>query len=101
MRRVLVDRARRMKREKHGGNRKRFDLHDSAVSGGCTPEEILAISELFDLLAEKHAAEAEVAKLRNFAGFNRRSAGNAGQHGPQSLDFRQGISSPHTNDAKN
>ena len=77
MRRVLVDRARRRKRAKHGADHKRIDLHDSAMSSGCTPEEILIVNELFDRLAEKHPAEAEVAKLRYFAGFNHREAAEA------------------------
>ena len=77
MRRVLVDRARRRKRTKHGGDRQRVDLHDSAVSIGCPPEEILIVNELFDHLTEKHPAEAEVAKLRYFAGFNHREAAEA------------------------
>ena len=74
MRGVLVDRARRQRRVKHGGDFQRVDLHDSAVSSGCTPDEILIVNELFDLLAEKHPAEAKVATLRYFAGFNNREA---------------------------
>ncbi len=74
MRRVLVDRARRQRRVKHGGDFQRVDLHDSAVSSGCTPDEILIVNELFDRLAEKHSVEATVAKLRYFAGFNNREA---------------------------
>jgi RNA polymerase sigma factor (TIGR02999 family) len=77
MRRVLVDRARRRQRAKHGADRQRVDLHDSAVSGGCTPDEILIVDELFDRLAEDHPIEAEVAKLRYFAGFNHREIAEA------------------------
>ncbi len=77
MRRVLVDRARRRKRQKHGADRQRIELHDSAVSAGCPPDEILVVHELFDRLAAKHPAEGEVAKLRYFAGFNHREAAEA------------------------
>jgi RNA polymerase sigma factor (TIGR02999 family) len=77
MRRVLVDRARRRKRTKHGGDRKRNDLHDSAIASGCTPDEILIVNELFDHLAEKHPREAQVAKLRYFAGFSHGEAAEA------------------------
>ncbi len=77
MRRVLVDRARRRNRAKRGGDHQRVALHDSAVAAGCTPDEILIVNELFDRLAEKHPAEAEVAKLRYFAGFNHREAAEA------------------------
>jgi DNA-directed RNA polymerase specialized sigma24 family protein len=47
------------------------------MSDGCTAEEILVVNELFDLLAERHPTEAEVAKLRYFAGFNHREAAAA------------------------
>ena len=77
MRRVLVDRARRRHRQKHGGDRQRVELHDSAMSSGCTPDELLLVDDLFDRLAEKYPKEAEVAKLRYFAGFNHREAAEA------------------------
>jgi RNA polymerase sigma factor (TIGR02999 family) len=70
MRRVLVDRARRRQRAKHGGDRKRVELHDSAMEAGSSPDEVLMVNELFDRLAEKHSTEAALAKLRYFAGFN-------------------------------
>jgi len=70
MRRLLVERARRKQRIKHGGYRKRVELHDSAMEAGSSPDEILIVNELFDRLTEKHPREAELAKLRYFAGFN-------------------------------
>ena len=70
MRCVLVDRARRKQRIKHGGNRRRVELHDSAMEAGSSPDEILIVNELFDRLAEQHPVEAELAQLRYFAGFN-------------------------------
>lgn len=77
MRRVLVDRARRKLRAKHGGGKKLVALHDSAIEAGCLPEEVIAVSELFDLLAERHPVEADLAKLRYFAGFNLSEAASA------------------------
>ena len=70
MRHVLVDRARRKRRIKHGGDHKRIELHDSAMEAGSSPAEILVVNDLFDQLAKKHPTEAELAKLRYFAGFN-------------------------------
>ncbi len=70
MRHVLVDRARRKRRIKHGGNHKRIELHDSAMEAGSSPAEILVVNDLFDRLVEKHPTEAELAKLRYFGGFN-------------------------------
>lgn len=70
MRRVLVDRARRRNRSKRGAGRVRTELHDSAIQAGENPAEILIVNDLFDRLAVHHPVEAEVAKLRYFAGFN-------------------------------
>ena len=77
MRRILVDRARRRQRQRHGRDIQQAELHDSAISSGHTPEEILIVDELFDRLADKHPTEAEVAKLRYFAGFNHRETADA------------------------
>ena len=77
MRRVLVDRARRKQRTKHGGGRKRVELHDSAMEDGSSPDEVLVVDELFDRLAEKHPTEATLAKLRYFAGFTLAAAAAA------------------------
>lgn len=70
MRRILVEHARRKQRQKHGGGRQRVKLHESAVECGDLPEEILLVDDLFNALAKQHPQEAEVAKLRYFAGFH-------------------------------
>ena len=77
MRRVLVDRARRKHRIRHGSDYKRTQLHDSAIQAGADPAEILIVNELFDRLAQNHPSEAELAKLRYFAGFNLTEAAEA------------------------
>jgi RNA polymerase sigma factor (TIGR02999 family) len=70
MRRILVDRARRRRRVRHGGNRRRVELHESAVKAGDAPEELLVVNDLLEHLAEKHPIEAEIVKLHYFAGLN-------------------------------
>lgn len=75
MRRILVDRARRRNRVKHGGNQRRLTLSESMESSSRLPDEILIVHDLFELFSEKHPAESEVAKLRYFAGFNCREVG--------------------------
>ena len=77
MRRVLVDRARQRNAEKRGANRERVELHDSAMAGGLQPHEILIVDELFERLSKEYPDEAEVAKLRYFAGFNHREIAEA------------------------
>ena len=80
MRRILVDRARSRRSLKRGGDRQRVELHDSALDvfeSDSAAEEILVVSDLLDLLAEKHPGEAELAKLRYFADFNVTEAAKA------------------------
>lgn len=68
MRRIVIDRARRAARVKHGGDQVRITM--SAVGGGVEPEpeELLAVNDALDRLAEQDPRMAEVVKLRYFAG---------------------------------
>jgi RNA polymerase sigma factor (TIGR02999 family) len=52
MRRILVDRARRRSREKHGGGRKHFELADGGLVGGPKPRILLALDEALDQAAQ-------------------------------------------------
>ena len=68
MRRILIDRARRKLAMRHGGKFERVDLdeHDFAAPG--PDEQLLAVNEVLDNLARIHPVQAEVVKLRYFAG---------------------------------
>jgi RNA polymerase sigma factor (TIGR02999 family) len=77
MRRILVERARRRQRIRHGGGRRRVDFHESAIEADAAPDEILVVNDLLDHLAEKHPIEAAVVKLHYFAGFNISEAARA------------------------
>jgi RNA polymerase sigma factor (TIGR02999 family) len=70
MRRILVERARRKRRLKHGGSRSRQDpdLDDLAGPDTRDPTEVLAVHEALDRLAEKAPRKAELVKLRYFVG---------------------------------
>lgn len=70
MRRILIDRARRKQRLKHGGDQHRVGMRDSAIEADSFPAEILVVNDLFDVLTKTHPKEAEVAKLRYFAGLS-------------------------------
>ena len=77
MRRILVDRARRKKTTKHGGELRRVELDRNAPSSkGPLPEEVLAVHDLLDQLAAEHPIEAEIVKLHYFGGLNITEAGN-------------------------
>jgi RNA polymerase sigma factor (TIGR02999 family) len=78
MRRILVERARRRDRLKRGGNRRRVDLN--AVAGltvGEPPDELLALDEALDQLAERHPEKAQLVKFRYFAGLTIEEAAQA------------------------
>jgi RNA polymerase sigma factor (TIGR02999 family) len=68
MRRILVDGARRKKREKHGGERKRVDLQEHDLPAGPPADEILALDEALTRLAADDPEAAEVVHLHFFAG---------------------------------
>ena len=68
MRRILIDNARRKHRPKHGGNRRRKAGDVAAPRPAMPPEDLLALDEALDKLAEEEPAKAELVKLRFFAG---------------------------------
>ncbi len=70
MRRILVDQARRRQAAKRGGEAQREELHESAISAGRPPEELLAVDELLNCLADIDPAAANLVKLRFFVGLN-------------------------------
>jgi RNA polymerase sigma factor (TIGR02999 family) len=68
MRRILVEKARRKKRVKHGGARSRVDLEAAGFLAKEPPEDLEALDEALDKLAAEDPAKAELVKLRFFAG---------------------------------
>jgi RNA polymerase sigma factor (TIGR02999 family) len=70
MRRILVERARRKRRRKHGVglSRQDPDLDDLAGPETRDPLEVLAVHDALDRLAEKAPRKAELVKLRYFLG---------------------------------
>jgi len=71
MRRILIERARRKRREKRGGGAEHLDVDavEIAAPHG-DEEEVLAVNEALDRLAAHDARKAEVVKLRYFVGFS-------------------------------
>ena len=69
MRRILVEKARRRKSAKHGGDAKRSAAGpDELAAEPAEQLEILAVHEALDRLAEKWPRKAELVKLRYFLG---------------------------------
>lgn len=69
MRHILVDRARRKSRPKHGGNLQRVDAEEVQLADAMRPDELLALDEALARLEEFDVQAAELTKLRYFAGF--------------------------------
>ena len=68
MRRILIDKARRKKAIRHGGDQQRVDLADVEVAASGTDDELLAVNEALDKLNAQNKVEAELVKLRYFVG---------------------------------
>jgi RNA polymerase sigma factor (TIGR02999 family) len=70
MRRILVEQARRKQAARHGGQCQREALDPERVAAPAPDDELLALHEALDRLAEKHPQKAELVKLRYFAGLS-------------------------------
>ena len=70
MRHILVDRARRKRRLKHGGGRQRVTLHDGVPAPPADEVDLLALDAALTRLADADAEAAQVVQLRYFAGLS-------------------------------
>jgi RNA polymerase sigma factor (TIGR02999 family) len=77
MRRILVERARRKRRLRHGGDRKRLPLREGNLAEAKTDERVLAVDEALQRLAAEDEKVAEVVKLRYFAGLTTQETAEA------------------------
>ena len=77
MRRILIDRARRKRTFKHGGEFQRVALDERFIPAKSPEAEMLVVDDLLDEMAAHHPQEAEIAKLHYFAGFSIRECARA------------------------
>jgi RNA polymerase sigma factor (TIGR02999 family) len=70
MRHILVDNARRKRRDKHGGGRRRVELDDAVPTPPAAEGDLLALDEALDRLAADDPDAAAVVQLRYFAGLS-------------------------------
>jgi RNA polymerase sigma factor (TIGR02999 family) len=75
MRRILIENARRKKREKRGGAWKRVELADVADPLQYESDHILALDEALTRLAQADPQAAELVQLHTFAGLSVEEAG--------------------------
>ena len=68
MRRILIDRARRKRALRHGGGQVRVDMEQIDLASPGADDQLLAVDEALDKLAAQDPIEAQLVKLRYFAG---------------------------------
>jgi RNA polymerase sigma factor (TIGR02999 family) len=77
MRRILIERARKKKQRKRGGDRIRVDLDDANLVSSTSPHDLLMIDDAIDKLAQEDEQAAQLVKLRYFAGLSIEEAAEA------------------------
>ena len=68
MRRILIDRARRRQAVRRGGQAQRVNTDALEVAAPVPDDELLALDEALERLAEQEPQKAELVKLRHFVG---------------------------------
>ena len=74
MRRILVESARRRNSLKRGGDLQRREYHDGLHTLLMPADELLALDESIDRLAQEDPRKAELVKLKYFAGISHQEA---------------------------
>jgi RNA polymerase sigma factor (TIGR02999 family) len=87
MRRILVERARRRQRHKHGGDRRRVTLEGLEVAAPERSEDLLALDEALQQLAATDAQAAQLVQLRYFGGLTIPQAAEILDIAPRTADF--------------
>jgi len=77
MRRILIDRARGRRAQRHGGKLERVDLEGQDLVAPAADEQLLAVNEILDNLAKEHPLQAQVVKLRYFVGMTNEETAEA------------------------
>ena len=68
MRRILIDRARRKDTKRHGGECQRVEWEGFDLSAPQVADQLLAVDEALDKFTLDHPVQAELVKMRYFAG---------------------------------
>jgi RNA polymerase sigma factor (TIGR02999 family) len=88
MRRILIERARRVARVKHGGHLRRTSATD--IGSGSIPltEDLLVVDEVLGRLEKQDGGMATVVKLRYFAGLTVEETARCLELSPRTVDRR-------------
>lgn len=70
MRRILVEKARRKKSPKHGGDRQRVELDESILlaTQEISPDDLLSLNDALDKLSKEDPSAGDLVRLHYFAG---------------------------------
>jgi len=77
MRRILVENARRKRRLRHGGGQQRVGLEEIELVAEAEEDKVLQVHEALDDLAREDPIQAQVVKLRFFAGLKNEEVAEA------------------------
>ena len=77
MRRLLIDHARGKKREKRGGDRRKFAFEEALVACEKQSSEILALNDALNALAKLKPRKAQVVEMRYFGGMSNQEVADA------------------------
>ena len=77
MRWILIDRARRRKTQRHGGQCERVELWETRLAAPAEDDQLLAVNEALEKLEGQHPAQAQVVKLRYFGGMTNEEVAQA------------------------
>ena len=86
MRRILIERARKKGRLKHGGDHQRVELEEPVAESPLDTVDLLALDEALEKLAREDPPKAELVKLRFFAGLTMDQVAQALDLSPATVD---------------
>ena len=86
IRRILVEQARRRLALKRGGRQKREEMAADRIAAPAPDDELIALHEALEKLAEQHPEKAAIVKLRYFAGLTADQAAAAVGISPSTAD---------------
>lgn len=86
MRRLLIERARRKRRVKHGGEFQRAEYDETQITCGLAEDDIQALSEALERLDRRDPRAAQVVKLRFFCGLRKEEIAESIHVSPRTVD---------------
>jgi len=86
MRRILIDKARRKSRLKHGGGQLRVDIQDLDLAETSPDDNVLLINEALQRLEEEDAEQARIVVLKFFGGMTNQEVAESMGMGERTVD---------------